>query len=205
MLVNSKMKDLIGASDQELVALLKKGDEPAFIELYNRYKVRIVGNLVKLLRSEDLALEFSQELFMKIWDTRALLDPDKSFRSYIFRISENMVMDFFRKASRDKKLHACLMEIQTELYSHIEEDIIYAQESQLFKDAVALLPPQRRQVFILCKLEGKSYREVSELLGISTSTVSDHLLKANKFLKQQINPRLLLSVSAIALVIIEGM
>ena len=199
------MKDLIGASDQELVALLKKGDEPAFIELYNRYKVRIVGNLVKLLRSEDLALEFSQELFMKIWDTRALLDPDKSFRSYIFRISENMVMDFFRKASRDKKLHACLMEIQTELYSHIEEDIIYAQESQLFKDAVALLPPQRRQVFILCKLEGKSYREVSELLGISTSTVSDHLLKANKFLKQQINPRLLLSVSAIALVIIEGM
>ena len=199
------MKDLIGASDQELVALLKKGDEPAFIELYNRYKVRIVGNLVKLLRSEDLALEFSQELFMKIWDTRALLDPDKSFRSYIFRISENMVMDFFRKASRDKKLHVRLMEIQTELYSHIEEDIIYAQESQLFKDAVALLPPQRRQVFILCKLEGKSYREVSELLGISTSTVSDHLLKANKFLKQQINPRLLLSVSAIALVIIEGM
>ena len=134
---------------------------------------------------------------MKIWDTRAMLDPDKSFRSYIFRISENMVMDFFRKAARDKKLHACLMEIQTELYSHIEEDIIDAQESQLFRDAVALLPPQRRQVFTLCKLEGKSYHEVSELLGISTSTVSDHLLKANRFLKQQIKEGLLLSVAVL--------
>ena len=199
------MADLKTYGDDELVSLLKQGSEPAFIELYDRYKLRIMGNLVKLLRSEDLALEFSQELFMKIWDTRAMLDPDKSFRSYIFRISENMVMDFFRKAKRDRKMHARLMQIQTELYSHIEEDIIDAQESQVFKDAVALLPPQRRQVFTLCKLEGKSYHEVSELLGISTSTVSDHLLKANRFLKQQINPVLMLSVSAVALAIIEGM
>lgn len=199
------MAELKAYGDDELVSLLKQGRESAFIELYDRYKLRIMGNLVKLLRSEDLALEFSQELFMKIWDTRAMLDPDRSFRSYIFRISENMVMDFFRKAARDKKMHARLMEIQTELYSHIEEDIIDAQESQLFKDAVDLLPPQRRQVFTLCKLEGKSYHEVSELLGISTSTVSDHLLKANRFLKQQINPVLMLSVSAVALAIIEGM
>ena len=141
---------------------------------------------------------------MKIWDTRAFLDPQKSFRSYIFKISENMVMDFFRKAAREKKLHARLMEIQTEVYSHIEEDIINAQEDQIFKDAVALLPAQRRQVFTLCKLEGKSYQEVAELLGISTSTVSDHLLKANRFLRQQIHPVLMLSVSAVALAIMEG-
>jgi RNA polymerase sigma factor (sigma-70 family) len=198
------LTDLHTYDEDSLVSLLKEGDERAFLELYNRYKLRILGNLVKLLRSEDLALEFSQELFMKVWDTKAFLDPEKSFRSYIFRISENMVMDFFRKAARDKKMHARLMDIQTELYSHVEEGMIDAQESKLFQEAVALLPPQRRQVFTLCKLEGKSYQEVSELLGISTSTISDHLLKANKFLKQQLNPGMMLFVSALALAIIDG-
>ena len=187
------MTNLQTYNEDALVTLLKKGDENAFIELYNRYKLRILGNLIKLLRSEDLALEFSQELFMKIWDNRACLDPEKSFRSYIFRISENMVMDFFRKVVRDKKLHTRLMEIQTEIYSHIEEDINEAQESQLLREAIALLPPQRRQVFTLCKLEGKSYKEVS-----------DHLLKANRFLKQQINPILLFAVSTIAMAVVEG-
>lgn len=198
------MEDYQKYSDQELTLLLKDGDEPAFVELYNRYKLRILGNLIKLLRSEDLALELSQDLFLKIWDTRKQLDPEKSFRSYIFRISENMVMDFFRRAARDKKLQAQMMVAQSELYSHIEENIIQAQESKRFEQAIALLPPQRKQVFTLCKLEGKSYQEVSELLGISTSTVSDHLLKATRFLKAKMNTSSPLAISAFALAVIDG-
>lgn len=198
------MKDYQKYSDQELTLLLKDGDEPAFVELYNRYKLRILGNLIKLLRSEDLALELSQDLFLKIWDTRKQLDPEKSFRSYIFRISENMVMDFFRRAARNKKLQAQMMVAQSELYSHIEENIIQAQESKRFEQAIALLPPQRKQVFTLCKLEGKSYQEVSELLGISTSTVSDHLLKATRFLKAKMNTSSPLAISAFALAVIDG-
>ncbi len=192
-------------NEQDLVILLKRGDEAAFIELYQRYKLRITGNLVKLLRSEDLAAELSQELFMKIWDTRGQLDPDKSFRSYIFRISENLVMDFFRKVKRDQKLYSRLMEIQTELYSHIEENIMQAQESQRFREVVAMLPAQRREVFRLCKLEGKSYKEVAEILNISTSTVSDHLVKANQFLKSHLHPGSALAISAFALAVIHGL
>ena len=45
------------------------------------------------------------------------------------------------------------------------------------------IPPQRQQVFRLCKLEGKSYKEVSELLGISVSTISDHIVNATKFIR----------------------
>lgn len=198
------MKDYQKYSDQELTLLLKDGDEPAFVELYNRYKLRILGNLIKLLRSEDLALELSQDLFLKIWDTRKQLDPEKSFRSYIFRISENMVMDFFRRAARDKKLQAQMILTQSDLYSHIEENLIQTQESKRFEQVIAMLPPQRKQVFTLCKLEGKSYQEVSELLGISTSTVSDHLLKANRFLKAKINNNSPLAISAFALAVIDG-
>jgi RNA polymerase sigma-70 factor (family 1) len=191
-------------TDNELTTYLKDGDESAFVELYNRYKLRIAGNLVKLLKSEELAEELLQDLFLKIWDTRAQLHPDKSFRSYLFRVSENMVMDVFRKAARDKKLQAKLMSLQTEYYSHIEEDIIALQENRLLESAIALLPPQRRQVFTLCKLEGKSYKEVSEILDISPSTINDHLYKANRFLKQQLNPASGLALFALTMAILHG-
>ncbi|TKC54983.1 RNA polymerase sigma-70 factor [Pedobacter hiemivivus] len=198
------MNDYILYSDQELAVLLKGGQELAFVELYNRYKDRIFGNLVKLLKSQDLALEISQDLFLKIWDIRTELDPEKSFRSYLFRIAENMVMDVFRKAARDKKLQAQLMTLNTELYSHIEEHMIEMQENKLFIEAIAKLPPQRRKVFTLCKLEGKSYKEVAELLGISTYTVSDHLTKANRFLKDQLNPASGLALAIFAMAIVDG-
>ena len=191
-------------TDQELTGLLRVGDEYAFLELYNRYKFRITGNLMKLLKSEDLVEELLQDLFLKLWDTRAQLDPEKSLRSYLFKISENMVMDVFRKAARDKRMQVKLRSAQTETYSHIEEKIFSDQDNSLLQQAIDKLPPQRKQVFMLCKIEGKSYKEVSELLGISASTINDHLLKANRFLKQQLNPPSGFAVAIIAGAILHG-
>ena len=57
------------------------------------------------------------------------------------------------------------------------------EKSVLLENAISKLPPQRQQVFRLCKLEGKSYRDVSELLGISLSTISDHIVKATKSIR----------------------
>jgi len=198
------MRDYSSYSDPELTRLLRDGEESAFLELYNRYKLRITGNLMKLLKSEDLVEELLQNLFMKLWDTRALVDPEKSFRSYLFRIAENMVMDVFRQAASDKRMQLKLMNAQTEAYSHIEEKIFSKEENELLQQVINQLPPMRKQVFMLCKLEGKSYKEVSELLGISHSTINDHLLKANRFLKQQLNPPSSLTVAIIAGAIISG-
>lgn len=198
------MVDYSSYTDPELTRFLRDGDESAFLELYNRYKLRITGNLMKLLKSDDLVEELLQNLFMKLWDTRAQIDPEKSFRSYLFRIAENMVMDVFRKAASDKRMQMKLMSAQTEAYSHIEEKIFSKEENELLQQVIDQLPPMRKQVFTLCKLEGKSYKEVSELLGISHSTINDHLLKANRFLKQQLNPPSGLTVAIIAGAIISG-
>src|SRR5690606_33583243 len=101
-------------------------------------------------------------------------------------IARNMVMDIFRKSVRDKKLEDLLMSTSTEIYSHIEEDI-YTKETRIQIDAMLdLLPPKRRMVFKLCKLEGRSYKEVSEILNISVATVNDHVKKANSFLKNEL-------------------
>jgi len=140
--------------------------------------------LIKLVKSEQVAQEALQDVFIKIWDHRHSIDPDKSFRSYLFRIAENAVYDLYRKASRDKALLHQLIAKSATQYSHIEEAIFSKEQDNFLQQAIASLPPQRKQVFELCKMEGKSYDEVSRILGISVSTISDHIVKANRYLKK---------------------
>jgi len=190
--------------EKALLLRLKDGDERAFEILYNNYKTRIAGNLFKLLKSDDVVKEVLQELFFKIWEVRAQIDPDKSFKSYLFRIAENLVYDYFRKVAKDKRLLTKLMASSSELYLHIEEDMLSKEDAQKLEHAIGLMPPQRKMVFTLCKLEGKSYKEVEEIMGINAKTISSHMLQANRFLKKHFGGSSTLTISVVLGVLFRG-
>ncbi|MEJ7679292.1 MAG: sigma-70 family RNA polymerase sigma factor [Segetibacter sp.] len=67
----------------------------------------------------------------------------------------------------------------TNQYSDIEEVLFNKENAGILQKAINSLPPQRRRIFKLCKIDGQSYDQVSEQLKISTSTISDHIVKAN--------------------------
>lgn len=165
--------------------LLSKDSETAFEELYRLYSHRLLGYLIKLVKSEDVAVELLQDAFVKIWNNRHNIDPEQSFRSYLFRIAENVVYDFFRKAVRDKKLMQALINSACQ-YSHVEESFSDKENQQLLQDAINLLPPKRRRVFEMIKIEERSYEEVSLLLDVSTSTINDHIVKATKSIRENL-------------------
>ena len=85
-----------------------------------------------------------------------------------------------------KGLEAELMTIATEDDLALKEYVNDEEKSALLQNAVATLPAQRQQVFRLVKLERRSYKEVSEMLGISMSTISDHIVKATKSIRVQL-------------------
>ena len=174
------------SNEKELVMLLKESNGAAFEELYNLYSKRLLSYLTRLVKSENFAAEILQETFIRIWNSRQNIDPGQSFRSFLFRIAENLVYDFFRKAARDKKLEASLINSSCGEYSHIEETINTKEDNQQLRDAINTLPPKRRQVFQLVKMEERSYEEVSELLHVSTSTINDHVVKATKAIREKL-------------------
>jgi len=179
------MSGLYSADEKEMVLLLKEGDRKAFDHLYRAYNKRIYNNLRKLLHSDEIAEELLQELFYKLWLKRDLLDEQQSFSAYLFRMAANLAYDHFRKAALDQKLQAHLIASGSELYDHIDSLISYKESNEHLQKAIALLPPQRQKIFRLCKIEGKTYDEVSVLLGISTSTINDHIVKATRMVKDQ--------------------
>ena len=141
------------SDDRDLVVLLTRGNETAFVKLYSLYSERLLGYLVRLVKSETFACELLQDAFIKIWNNRNNIDPNQSFRSYLFRIAENLVYDFFRKAARDKKLQATLINSASSDYSHVEENITSKENIQLLRKIIDALPPKRRKVFQLIKIE----------------------------------------------------
>ncbi len=171
-------------------------ERQSFNALYEEYSARIYGNVLKMVKDPETAQELLQDIFVKVWEKRGLITPGRPWGPYLFQIARNHVCDYFRKEASNKKLEAHLMAANNEAYTHIEEEIIYKESQQLLWRAIEKLSPQRRQVFTLCRIEGKSYFEISHLLGISTSTVSDHMLKASRFIRSE----LLTSEAYIALV-----
>ena len=177
----------INFKEKDLVILLTRSDEASFEELYHLYSPRLLGYLITLVKSETFAGELLQDTFIKLWDNRENIDPNQSFRSYLFRIAENIVYDFFRKAARDKKLQAQFINSASRHYSHVEENICSREDVQILHEVIDLLPPRRRQIYELVKIEERSYEEVSRLMKISISTISDHIVKANKFILKRLS------------------
>jgi RNA polymerase sigma-70 factor (family 1) len=171
-------------NENDLVTRLNDSDEDAFEQLYQLYSGRLFGYLIKLIKSELFAQELLQDTFIKLWNNREKINTDKSFRSYLFRIAENNVYDFFRKAARDKKLQAAIIKSACRHYQHVEENLLTKENEQILQDAINLLPPKRRQIFQLIKIEERSYDEVSTLLNISVSTINDHIVKATKSIRE---------------------
>lgn len=133
-----------------------------------------------MVKVDVLADELTQDVFVKVWTKRHLLDSEQSFRSYLFSIAQHLVYDTYRKISRDESLVNKVKLISTELYTHTEEDIYYKETGEMIQKAIELLPTQQRRVFQACKIEGRSYEEVARELNISVSTVNGHIVKATK-------------------------
>ena len=169
--------------EYELLKRLQSGDQLAFESLYQNYSREIYNKLVKMVKNVTLAEELTQDVFVKVWNKREVITIDQPFRYYLLTLTNNIVNDFYRKAARDRKLQDEIIAASTELYNPTEEQIYYKESKELMDQAIDSLPSQQKLVFQMCKIEGKSYDEVSKLLGISTSTISNHIVKATKSIK----------------------
>jgi RNA polymerase sigma-70 factor (family 1) len=186
--------------EKEIINKVKQGDVIAFGDLYKKESPKLYKNILRIVKQEAIAEEILQDVFTKFWEKKESINIEISIKSYLYRIAHNLIMDMFRKAAFDKKLLSNLISISIENYSNTEDLTNLKITQKILEDAIYELPPQRRKIYLLVKFEGKSYKEVSEMLNISTSTISDHVVKATKIIKKQFdNNDFVIIMTAIAL------
>ena len=171
-------------ADEKLqLARLKEGDQLAFNYFYEQHSLIIYRRLKKMVKIDTLADEFLQDVFVKLWEKRHLIDPEQSLKAYLHLIAQNLVFDFYRKLAREARLQEEVKLTFSEFHNPIQEDFYFKETTDVLQKAINNLPAQQKLVFTLCKIEGKSYEEVGRDLGISTSTINGHIVKATKRVK----------------------
>jgi RNA polymerase sigma-70 factor (ECF subfamily) len=167
------------------LAALKQGDVAAFESLYKLFEPKLYAFAMHLTRQKEDAEEIVQEVFVKVWERRHLLDPDQNFDGYLFSIAKNMVYNRTRRRVYEFAFTQYIAANGVNTGCFTEETVAYQDLVKLLKEAYATLPPVRRQVFVMSRVEGKSNSEIAEQLNTSNSNIENHLNKALKSIKER--------------------
>lgn len=174
------VKDL----EKDWLVALKDGSEPAFAALYDLHVKAIYAYTIRILKSPMLAEDVVQEVFIKLWESATKLDPNLPLRAYLFTLARNQSLNIIRKASRD---YWITDEIAQSAFAVQEDGLAFAQRKQtqvILHEAIAGLPPQRKKIYELCRVDGYSYKQAAEKLGIKDSTINSQMVKALRSIKQ---------------------
>ena len=167
-----------------LLENLKNGDEQAFNELYSSYKIPAIRFCNSILKDIEESENIIQEVFVKIWNRKATINPELNFTSYLFTIIKNRVFDHLKEVKKNNFLKEKYWENMLD-YQIVDNDIKEERFAKV-KEAVDGLSEKRKEIIKLNYEEGKSYEEIANQLNISKNTVKNQLDKAKQVIRQQL-------------------
>jgi RNA polymerase sigma-70 factor (ECF subfamily) len=179
--------------DEELVALVQKGDRRAFEELVERHKQKAYRIAFDFSRDREEAKDLSQEAFLKAFTHIGRFDGRSGFYTWFYRILVNVCLDYRRRAKRrSTEEFNETVESQVESSPLIsnpvspDQHVIAGQLSRRVGAALELLPAKQRTAFILKNHQGLSIKEIAETMETAEGTVKAHLHRAVTALRQSL-------------------
>jgi len=169
----------------DLALRLRNDDINAFNSLYWEYHAAVYANVLKLIRDPAIAEDIVQEVFVTLWGKRHKIDPDQDIAGWLFVISHHKTVDQLKR-----KLKQALVQKDLSIFKDDHSIIVNTdlKEEQLnaIEEAMDQLSPQKRKVFELCKVQGRTYKKAAEELHISKYTVKEYLSEALVSIKKYI-------------------
>lgn len=203
---NREARQAEAEQDRALIEKAKLGDKAAFRELVERHQRRAFAIAVGLVRDENDAREIVQEAFLRVYRGLDAFHGGSSFFTWLYRIVTNLSIDLMRKpARRESELDEGRKlddELDVPLLARIDgadpADVVRRTEiAGRIQTALDALPPYHRGVILMREIEGMSYEEMAQAMGVSKGTIMSRLFHARQKLQralvdcyeEQIGPR----------------
>lgn len=182
------------ATDAQLVRRVQKGEKGAFDLLVLKYQHKIVNLVMRYVRDPDLALDISQEAFLKAYRALPNFRGDSAFYTWLYRIAVNTAKNYLaaqRRRPMDVELdlqdpeqydiHANLRDMDT------PEGVSLSNElNETVMQAIQALPEDLRTAIVLRELDGMSYEEIAESMECPVGTVRSRIFRARDFISRKI-------------------
>ncbi|WP_081203385.1 RNA polymerase sigma factor [Niastella yeongjuensis] len=198
MLDNSQIN-----TEKELFSRIAQGDEEAFNTLFHRYVPRLHTLIMKITRSEGVAKDIIQEVFLYLWIDRESLAEVDVPQNWIFKMAYNRSYTWLSKqVSRNQKYNEFKLQNPVEGEDSLENTVSLHETARLIQEATSLLPEQARRIFQLSRETGLKAAEVADQLNISVQTVRNSLVRSVKFIKDYLTQHGILLPALLILIIL---
>jgi RNA polymerase sigma-70 factor (ECF subfamily) len=183
--------------DAELMLRYKEGDAAAFAVLYAHHKGPLYRYLLRQSRNAGAAADLFQEVWSRLVATRSRYEPRAKFTTFLFHIAHNCAVDFFR---RDMIVRAAaddpdsslpdspLLDPEVPEYQRPDRIAEFVEQQSALLAAVAALPPQQREAFLLHEETGLSIEEIARVTDVPVETAKSRLRYAVRKLKKSLSP-----------------
>lgn len=175
------MRLLNSFRDDELVILLKQGDEAAFSEIYERYWLKLYNESHKRLKDGDLCADIVQDIFVDLWLTR----EERKIENLAAYLCTSVRYRIFALFKKTKNIEAFAEPIEFMVAASADPDSIFFEREirECIDIWLNMQPEKRRQVFNMKFSQELSTREISEILKVSQKTVQNQFTISLKQLR----------------------
>ncbi len=179
--------------DAELMLRVRDGDGVSFGVLLDKHRLPVVHFLYRMIQNQAVAEELAQEVFLRVYRSRATYEPTAKFTTWLFRIATHLALNSLRDGKHER-LQERLDDTSSDLPARqvadarpsVEQSMVYQARLDEVRRAVAALPVKQRAAVLMHKYREMEYSQIAKVLDCSESAVKSLLFRAYETLRARL-------------------
>ena len=166
---------------------LRQSDQRSFNELFDSTHPLLYRYTYYIVNDADAAYDLLQEVYLKLWQIRGRLDPDRSLKALLYSMARNRALNYLRHSSRTRVVSLSSTFNEPVADAQQDTDMDFANLQAKMKGWIDQLPKRRREAFVLSRYDGLSHAEIAEVMGLAPKTVNNHIVLALSYLRKKLD------------------
>jgi RNA polymerase sigma-70 factor (ECF subfamily) len=188
--------DASGLSDAEMMLRVKAGDDSAFDYLVQKYRRPIISFMYRMAHNPAAAEDLAQEVFLRVYRSRANYEPSAKFSTWLYRIATNLGVNYARDTRHERPENITNLDEPDEETGKaldladkkpsVEEEILRRERMAAIRQKIEALPDRQKMAVLMHKYQQMDYRQIADVLKLSESATKSLLFRAYETLRTQL-------------------
>jgi RNA polymerase sigma-70 factor (ECF subfamily) len=179
--------------DAELMLRVREGDDTSFGLLLARHRGPVIHFLYRMVQNAPVSEELAQEVFLRVYRSRATYEPTAKFTTWLFRIATHLALNWIRDGKHEKRQESLDQELvegaERQIAGRertIEQELLEEVKLREVRQAIEALPEKQRAAVLMHKYQELDYAQIARTLGCSDSAVKSLLFRAYETLRSRL-------------------